>query len=449
MKNYQLKQGRVRQSENGLTLIELAVALIVVGLLIISFIKLYDVQRGARLQQLQNYKIFTIADGLQRYWSEHGHYPCPARRDLSMTDPNFAASSAVTVSPASPVPVDRDGDGNNDLICNNPDIVTGGSWQGISIAAGLFPDPNTLLPSRVRIGTIPYKEVGIGKEDIIDVYGNLFTYAVVETQATENLYEEYNPSDPLTDYRMILLNDVDLTNCDAVTGVCTTATDNPRSIDLVFFSHGENARGAYNASVASITPQIACNGVVTNGDIENCNEDAVFVTSEYAARSAASTGVTDDTLSSDLAAWTYIWDIALTEPDSIYNRADGNMAVGLRNGDQKVHILGNLKVESAVGSDLNDSGKVQTNDVCGETLGPATTDCFDPANIAGLDADPDRFQCPDGFIMHGMGNGDVECRSILFNATAACVNNLEYATGFTFDPATGVVTLTCATYTTP
>ncbi len=433
-----MKKIQYRETEQGLSLIELAIALIVIGLLTTAFLQLYSIQQAKQKKELQDYKIFTIADGLSSYFSEHGHYACPGRRDKSTTDQNFGDTTAVLA--------DLDSDGTADeLACNNTAVADDDCAADGSYCVALGPDGST----RVRIGSIPYKEIGIGKEDIIDVYGNQFTYAVVEEQASESLYQQDTPITPCPTCRQIVVNDFDVTTRHPDTDIPTAGNTITKNVEFVFFSHGEDGAGSYT-SYGSLNPNLCASADI---DQENCDEDSIFSTALFANRLDGATGFYDDDFVDDPLSWVYIWDNVPDDAKSIYNRSSGNMGVGLNKSDialEKVHVVGNLRVEAPVVAgtpDLNEGGKIQTTQICNESQ----TDCFYPAVIGGdqptvTEEDGtvvERFDCGDGQILVGMDNSTPRCRSIVLDSSGSCPA-LEYATGVTLNPTTGAISLNCA-----
>lgn len=412
---------KIYNKESGMTLIEVSIALIVIGLLTIAFLDLYKIQQQKKMEELQDYKVFTIADGLARFLSEHQHYPCPARRDRAVSDSDYGATT-----------------GPDEDSCNNTDVNIGECKNGycVTVRDG----------KRIRIGALPYKAMGIGKEDVIDVYGNQFTYAVVEDQATKSSYVLYdadldNPPGTIEDKRKIRLRDYeeDESTRNAVTGVTTAGSDITRPVEMVFFSHGEGGAGSYTAN--GVANGLSCSATSAI-DKENCDNDADFVTDLYAVRSSSAVGVADDKLTYNLLKWIYIWDTATNDSKSIYNRDSGNMGIGLEDGDEKLHVVGNLRVDA--GGDTTNFGKVQTKEICDESQ----TDCFRPVLLGGKDEpdddDEERIVCPTDFYMSGIKNGKPVCVSILGTQSANCSGPNQAINSLQLNATTGAITVGCA-----
>jgi len=424
----------MKNNENGLTLIEIVIGLIVVGLLTLAFLQFFDIEQKRKQAQLQEYKFFTIADGFAEHFSEKGYYPCPARKGLDVTDVNFGVAT------------DCNADG--DVAINDLDEALA---EGYNVTA------RSGETMRIRIGTIPYKEIGIGREDIIDVYDNQMTYAVVEELAIDrDRYIAFNElpiadtlkiNSQLSTCRVIQsLNDI---NGDGVvdaddmeedrdpdTGICRDWNDEPNFSELVFLSHGENGVGAYN--VSGVLNRQDCDASI-GSESENCDNDATFSTEEYLTHSSATSGSFDDQLVDNLFSWAYIWDIDSSAEDNLYNRGQGNMAVGLRKNqvaEQKLHVAGNLRVEAQLDTDgvntfidVDNGGKVQTTQICDQD----GDNCFNAEVMGGDIANPNRLQCSDsGHVVKGIVDGKAECRSIVLDTTDDCPN-LQYAVGFELD----------------
>ena len=237
------------------------------------------------------------------------------------------------------------------------------------------------------------------------------------------------------------------------TRICRNWNDVPEFSEFTFFSHGENGAGTYN-SAGVLIPE-ACNSAI-GSESENCDNDATFSTETFLAHSPTTSGDFDDQLTNSLISWTYIWDNPPTDEKNIFNRARGNMAVGLdanNPAEEKMQIAGNLRAEAQlIGGgvfDENGGGKVQTVNVCDKDgdispdNDPGDANCFDPAVIGGDLANTDRLHCPDsGHMVAGIVDGKAVCRSILLDTTASCPN-LQYVVGFSVDPNTGTLSLNC------
>ncbi len=434
------------QSQKGFTLIELSIALVVISLLMVAYLQLDAIQEKKYQSNLQRAKIFTIADGLARFRSENGHFPCPARLDLGPLDTGFGMPTINGVGAAS--------DDCNTIGVLPADVTAPGTFANGYYVADLG-------GKRVRIGALPYKVLGVGKEDIIDIYGNKFTYAVVEEQAS--------PSTPYTEFEtsnvnhVIAVKDYDFDPFSFIpeTGIYTAGNDIVVPVDMVFFSHGENGAGSHleRGKVHPMPCEAtgAAGDPATTNDSENCSiYDGIFATERFVSRSPAGLGGDfDDFLVSDLVQWIYIWDASLASEEDVYNRSDGNMAVGHKNPVERMHVKGNLRVDMKGDATVPDPnlGKIQTEILCDE----AKEDCFAPAHLGGPEGAEETLHCNgDKPMMRKVKltnsadsktrklDSGIACTSAVGTDSIKCDDTIfSFMNGIEIDPNTGVITKKC------
>ena len=288
---------------------------------------------------------------------------------------------------------------------------------------------------------------------MIDVHGNYYSYAVVEAQASETgdfLDPDIDPSNhvlSVLDYRY------DPTSYDATTGIYTNGTDNPKIADFVFYSHGKDGAGSYT-QYGTPNPETCPNtNAVTASDVgrENCDNDAIFVTQRYSARSNNAGGDFDDKLVYNLVQWIDLWGESADDRTSIYNRRDGFTGVGLENANEKVHVMGNLRVDPGA---TTDTGKIQTATLCDETK----NDCFVAEHLGGEEASDTRLKCEgsDYHVMRGikltnntntkdrkLANGS-GCMPVIGTQSTDCDSSMfSFMTGVTVDSQTGNLIKKC------
>ena len=125
-----------RNSEKGFTLLEMAIVIIIGGILL-SFLgtALLAYLQKSRIETTE-YRISKIQDSLSQYLSVNGHYPCASSRFLGGDDAQFGRM--VTAS------------------CNS------GGHTGTTRTAG------------VRIGAVPTRTLNLPDEFIADAWGHKF-----------------------------------------------------------------------------------------------------------------------------------------------------------------------------------------------------------------------------------------------------------------------------------
>ena len=128
---------------NGFTLIELTVALVVIGLLVAGAAKAFDIYMKKLRVDTTKARISEIEDALRLYVHENGRYPCPAPIDAARDSAAYAQETNCAGAPAAGV-------------------------SDVSGHAG----------RRVRIGAVPARALGIADTVMTDGWRNRFTYAV-------------------------------------------------------------------------------------------------------------------------------------------------------------------------------------------------------------------------------------------------------------------------------
>ena len=137
----------IRNSQSGFTLIELAVILVIVGLIVgasMAMMKPYVdyAQRNGTQEKLKN-----ISTALATFVQNYGRLPCPA-------------SNTPTVEPfGSPI----------------SSGATGTNFIETECGARTLPND--------YIGIVPYRALGLTEDNVRDSYGNLITYAVAPVLA--------------------------------------------------------------------------------------------------------------------------------------------------------------------------------------------------------------------------------------------------------------------------
>jgi type II secretory pathway pseudopilin PulG len=232
---------------SGFTLVEVAIVVLIAGLLLVPFLKGLEIwnERQAIKTTRENIKEVHLA--LSRYVKGpinianpavlRERLPCPARADLPDTDPNFGAS----------------------VDCNT---VTSGS--GIVVVPGERPG------TEVVIGAVPFRDLSIPADLASDAWGGRLTYAV-----TRNLATTPPPTGGFNE------------NAGAIRFINETGGDviDPASGLYAVISHGESGGGSFSKAGGVLR------GACPTGtlDSENCdNTNAVFRTMNITETSGVS-----------------------------------------------------------------------------------------------------------------------------------------------------------------
>lgn len=375
----------------GLTLIDMAIALMVIGLLAAPLLQQY--------QRWQTYKDFTeasaknsnIDNAIVNFYLQNKRYPCPADPTLPKSDVNYGAEAITGTTCAPSV------------------LALGGTYQG----------------------SIPFKSLRLAATDGIDSWGNKILYAVTSTQADPGgpfgagaiTIKEFQPTGDFT-----CPDTTNIANATSVIGIHYT-----------LLSMGETGMGAFNKEGVQL-PAMSCpTGGTAPYDAENCNGDAIFMTDTCVRSSRTVAGdqyYFDDVLVGDAAASQKQSVPAATWETSTVNSKDMGtdmplIGIGTKEPDYEVDVLGNVKADDRDTTDPSDGkyGNAHSGDFCNKD----GTACFDAALIAG---DDPRMECAkERRGLTGIANNAVQCNvssdELSNNHTARTCPPGQYLTGVT------------------
>lgn len=122
-------QHKILKSENGFTLIDVAVALLVIGILAAPLVQQYRIWLLTSKQQLTAGRAQNARDAIEQYYFVNNRYPCPADPRLGPSDADFGVelrdfggtgqcdTSATALGPFTVTSaLDADGVGGNDPV---------------------------------------------------------------------------------------------------------------------------------------------------------------------------------------------------------------------------------------------------------------------------------------------------------------------------------------------
>lgn len=216
-----------KNSEQGFSLIEICVVMVIVGLLVAAALMAYTVHiERQRIVQTKE-RTQAAVEAIAAFQAQYGFYPCPASR----TDP-LAVSVDCSAGAAGTVQV-------------NP----GGGLPRIRI--GVMP-LSVEVPSEADPTVMEMVQVA-PSSNILDGYKRRLAYAVVENMAIDQ------PT-----FSTVSAGSIRITRPEGGPDITQTAR-------YIVFSHGADGRGAFTIDGVQHEP---CNEAALDG--ENCNDDAVF-----------------------------------------------------------------------------------------------------------------------------------------------------------------------------
>ncbi len=323
-----LKLHAVNFMQRGFTLIEIAIVMVILGVILTPAAALYHQYRVNKDWESVKDDLREISNSIGLYRSIYGRYPVPSATNSAPGDTGYG----FEVDPA--------------LI---PAVGT--------CANGLCMYQNAASGRNVLIGSLPYKTLNLQETQSIDSGKNRYTYAVtlVLTDNTSfdlsaggiGVFDSMNPAESLV--------------------------SPAGSAHFVVLSHGSNGAGAYSRSGSIGAP-------CTSGTVleqENCDADSDFMAGSYHKETF------DDHVTFFTSVYPSEWQISADDDNAIHLKNTDSMAIGANMSED----LSSSKqttvrtVTSNTGS-IYASSNFVSEKIC--PLGGASSgECFEPELIAG------------------------------------------------------------------
>lgn len=236
-------------NENGMTLIDLAVAMMVIGLLITPVLFALKEYKRDRIININNNHVEAVNLAIERFYLANNFFPCPADPTLPLTNANHgvADSTGAAVAP----------------FCNRQE------------------------------GSVPYQTLGLNIEKIYDGWNNKLLYAVTDAMAQNGGFpagtagalqiQEVNIIDhpvtclPVCANSLLPYPGAIPNPCDPAVNYPANAISTSNNITYTILTHGEDGRGAYTENGGA--PIAAC-VAGASADDENCNGDTIYISNQ-------------------------------------------------------------------------------------------------------------------------------------------------------------------------
>ncbi len=360
--------------EEGVTLIEAALALILLGLFVMPILKGYTAKEIAESTHNTRSALSRVTDSINQYVvTSNGAYPCPA--DLSKKEGDIA-DYGKALGDCSFVNVS-----SNVKNCSDPTWFTSGGMCKI----------NNAITDTILIGGVPFADIKLHPEDSLDHWGNKILYAVT--------YRQTDPTTFTTDGGLIKAMTVE-SPLTPVDGLPDLLSDR---YDFVLVSTGKTAVGGISKDGIRLT---ACEDPTINGyDNENCNFDDVFFLEnnpsfkEASARSGR-VGVNfyDDFTKAQKSIPEEMWfqhsnNASYTDNKFILTMAN-RVGINTEDPEYAVHVNGSTRIESNTSVSPIRGGWLKSDSICNAD----ESACFDPEIISG---DVPDMQCDSGDYYYG------------------------------------------------
>lgn len=348
-----------RKNEKGFTLIELSIALIIFGLVVVPALVAYNkvITRENKKQVEGNIQVVSTAIG--EFVTQYGRYPCPADPTLSTNDANHGRESATCEAA----------------------IARGNCVAGVCKTED----------GDVMVGAVPFVAIGMPEYRTYDAWGKKITYVVNENLVRAGVVDpvDYIAYDNGTIFES---SDINLLQQDWAANDTGTFIITNRSPRALLISHGVDGQGAYNRAGV----RMVCDGA--GADKENCDDndpadmDNNFFmqgTGDYKSAFNLVQGADyfDDIMRVDISeGGTGTWRrIPGADAASL---SSGNVGVGVTNPQTALHVDGNVLVE----------GNVHTNLVCADGSMPSfgSRECF---SIDQFVTDVGDIKCPENELI--------------------------------------------------
>ena len=282
----------------GFSLIEVAIGLMIIGLLMTPLIQGYKQYLLGKQVSDTKAVITTVQSAMVKYVAKYGRYPLPSDPDIAV---GAAGLGQEATEPGSGWPP-----------CASPTTKVCRTNSG------------TFGGNRVLIGTVPFAALGIPYTSQIDGFGMKLTYAITEDLTDTGTYDEAGGAIEVLDENGKSLYFIDVAPADTVDDNTT-----PRS-HFALISHGATKRGAYSPGG---TVAVACGAMAQGKDNENCDRDGVFISNfsttygKNIINDGAGATFFDDFVASGNTAASGIWTFVPNSPN-IESTNSGNIYVG-------------------------------------------------------------------------------------------------------------------------
>lgn len=378
------------KKENGYTLVEMAIILVVVGMFIAVGYPLYDHYISKTKYDQTLITQIKIDKALESFKDIHGRYPCPAPLNAAPGNINYGRETCGNTGTAAGTCIGG--------LCfeQSPRTIE------VTITEDDGAESTQNIRPRVIRGSVPFRTLGIMEEDSYDAYGGRFGYAVTQLLTRQDTFRVERGGIEVVDGREPNPNSL---------------VDPPASALYYVFSAGPDNVGAYSRDGFLLSE---CDGPMH--DNQNCNTDATHSEAVYrhtlrstvpiehydaskGTPGGGGLGATENTHFDDFAAyvgignppiWEKTEDIDSNDPQPINltNSVIPKVMIGedikLDKRDKedpalKVNVLGDVLLTPA-GSQ---PGQARLNEICDEN----TANCIKPQLLDGYFDDPDRLRC--------------------------------------------------------
>lgn len=405
---YEIKQ--YCKQDDGVSLIEAAFALIMIGLIILPILQASRYETRLAQSSVTHGSLAGLQGGINNYFlGGAGAYPCPSDLDTAPGDNGYGR--ADDCSDLSQIP-----------LCNDP------LW---------FEDDGICKTSdnigAVIIGGAPFATLKMNEEAAFDYWGNKVLYAVTHTQTNNDTYT-------------IGAGQVRAMVVDSPTSPSNDG--NPRLLDtqydFILFSTGAGGVGG----VTRMGQRLGGCGAEAEGyEVENCDlDDVFFLDADPTERAAAAfSEVTGDQFYDDytraqqsVPELTWFQHPNNPEYDDDYViTLSTSVGIGTQTPEATLDVRNDIRIQSGTNEDgTNYGGRLKSDLICDRN----NNHCFDPEQITG---ELERMRCSDvngGFYgnqaVRRFQSNRVLCTTAQYDELDESINGDALAVDTTIIPST-------------
>lgn len=359
---------RIKNRQAGYTLIQMAIAMLVLGILMAAFLNVYTLYSNAQKATTTQENVASAVQKLQTYRQSFGTYPCP---------------SPMNVARESPAPVyGRASDYAQYRPSGTTPLSIGQCADGICIEGNVRSDLVATPTIRVRVGALPFRDMQMDENETYDGYGSRLWYAVTEDMCNLSTFND-------TMGGINIVNDLG-----------ESQTSPPKSGAFIVISPGINKVGAYSKYGVQGSPCTA------TADAENCRDMSLSsqpdTSATYIIRSTVDAITTPGNIYDDIteyfsASANQLWRRMTPTSEDILDIGGNKVAIGPSTPNAELDISqsavnpsnGLMTVKSFIaplpappyenGGLRVNGGSLWATQYCSET----GSNCFKPEDITG------------------------------------------------------------------